>query len=121
MTWPPPAIEEPVWDQSVSLDESDFDEVIDIHVDVDWGAFGAAERDAEPDADADLAATREAPIYEPVDPSALYYMVAPGVEPGEIVLRALAPSEPPPFGVPLVKLEPSCLIDARRVGNMLRL
>jgi hypothetical protein len=57
----------------------------------------------------------------PVDPSALYYMVAPGAEPGEIVLRALPPGEPPPFGVPLVRLDPSCAVDARRVGNMLRL
>ena len=80
MVWPP-RVEEPVWDQSVSLDESDFDEVFDV--DVDPHVY------ADADGDADLVATSQVPIYEPVDPSALYYMVAPGDEPGAIILRAL--------------------------------
>ncbi len=54
-----------------------------------------------------------------VDPASARYVVTPGARPGELVLRALEPGEPPPFGVPVAKLSPSCDLDRRCIATML--
>lgn len=105
-------------EESISLDEGDFEEVYDIPIEVDCSGLAAAAHD-QPEPDLDLVATREAPSAEPVDPACLYYVVSAGREPGELVLRALAPDEPPPFGVPIAKIVPSCGLDAYSISRLL--
>lgn len=125
MVWPPVEVwpptdnyDVPRLEDSISLDESDFDEVYEIPIEVDCSQLGPAEHHGR-DLESDLVATREAPSVEPVDPACLYYVVSAGSEPGELILRALAPNEPPPFGVPIAKLQPSCALDARSIGRLL--
>jgi hypothetical protein len=56
---------------------------------------------------------------ERIDPASARYIVAPGARAGEVILRALEPGEPPPFGTPIAKLAPSCDLDTRCIATML--
>lgn len=90
MIWPPPAALPPPaatralpsypdpeqHDESVSLHDGDFEEV--------WPA-------------------ESRPV--PMDPPPVVYAVYAGCEPGELVLRAVAPDEPAPEGVLVARLE----------------
>jgi len=58
-------------------------------------------------------------VPERIDPASARYIVTSGANPGEVVLRALEPGEPPPFGVPVAKLAPSCDLDRRCIATML--
>jgi len=113
----PPTPIETAPDEPIALDESDFDEVWDFDVDVDDEDFSATN-------ELERAAARDSGTYAreltaPPDPSSARYLVTAGPRPGEIVLRALEPGEPPPFGVPVAKIEPSCALDAWSIGALL--
>jgi len=56
---------------------------------------------------------------ERIDPASARYIVSPGSRAGEVILRALGPGEPPPFGIPIAKLAPSCDLDTRCIATML--
>jgi hypothetical protein len=106
---------EPAVDEPIALDEADFEEVWDFDVDVD---------DLSATNELEAAAARDSGTYRreltaPPDPSSARYLVWAGERPGEIVLRALEPDEPPPFGVPVAKIAPSCALDAWSIGALL--
>jgi hypothetical protein len=54
-----------------------------------------------------------------IEPASARYIVSPGARPGEVILRALEPGEPPPYGAPIAKLAPSCDLDTRSIAAML--
>jgi hypothetical protein len=102
------------FDEPIALDEEDFEEVWDMEIDVD---DLDATSELEPAPRDSGAYARE--LTAPPDPSSARYLVSAGPRPGEIVLRALEPDEPPPFGVPVAKIEPSCALDAWSIGALL--
>lgn len=62
----------------------------------------------------DLGATTQ--LAAAVDPRTARFVVTAGFAPGELVLRALGPGEPPPPDAPIATLVPSCGFDAYRIG-----
>lgn len=71
----------------------------------------------EPPEVEDLGATTQLAVA--VDPRTARFVVTAGVVPGELVLRALRPGEPPPPDAPIATLVPSCGFDAYRIGGQL--
>lgn len=65
----------------------------------------------------DLGATTQ--LAAAVDPRTARFVVTAGFAPGELVLRALRPGEPPPPDAPIATLVPSCGFDAYRIGAQL--
>lgn len=59
------------------------------------------------------------PAAVPRDPATARYVVIAGCRTGELVLRALEPGEPPPYGTPIATLTPSCALDARTITMLL--
>lgn len=59
------------------------------------------------------------PAAVPRDPATARYVVVAGCRTGELVLRALEPGEPPPYGTPIATLAPSCALDARTITMLL--
>lgn len=59
------------------------------------------------------------PAAVPRDPATARYVVIAGCRTGELVLRALEPGEPPPYGTPIATLAPSCALDARTITMLL--
>lgn len=102
-------------DDEIALDEDDFDEVLEVDVELD--DLGETNQLAH-------AGSRESGTYQrelvaPPDPASARYVVSAGERPGEITLRPLEGDEPPPFGVPIAKLEPSSALDAWSIGALL--
>ncbi|NUO48110.1 MAG: hypothetical protein HOV80_04555 [Polyangiaceae bacterium] len=115
----PPAPIEAAPDEPIALDENDFEEVWDFDVDVYAEDDELrATNELEPAADRD-SGTYARELTAPPDPSSARYLVSAGPRPGEIVLRPLEPDEPPPFGVPVAMIEPSCALDAWSIGALL--
>lgn len=108
---------EPARDEPMALDESDFDEVWDVDLDVDVDELDAT-NELEPVVARD-SGTYKRELTAPPDPASANYLVSAGPRPGEIVLRPLEPDEPPPFGVPIAKIAPSCALDAWSIGALL--
>ncbi len=140
-TWFPARPQQEV-DAPEELDESDFEEVWDLAVDVDVSfdedraprpversSYVAPRPDGEdPPGEGGRAYIEYAPRperYDPPapsssrDPSSARYVVSAGARPGEITLRALDPGEPPPYGAPIAMIGPSCSVDARAIGALL--
>lgn len=94
MAWPPPPPQRPLpsFDDPITLHDDDFEEIAP----------------ATPD-----------PPSSQVVPK-LRYAVYAGHAPGEIVLRALAPSQRPPAGVPVVRLDPTSPSDAQTIARWAR-